>query len=253
MTLLRRVLWLSFAVAAVTALTLVLRAEPHILTRLGQADLPALAPRLLLVALLGILALGLSRERLPRMLESSWMWALGALMVVGAVAYRADISEAGQRLMAAAAPAAATLRAGGTDTSDRIVTGSIRRNARIVEIGRGRGGEFGVPALVNGARISMVLDTGASRVVLTPEAARAAGLPLEFLTYSVQVETANGRTRAAPVILDRLAVGRVVERSVPALIAQPGQLKTSLLGMSFLDRLESWEVRGETLRLRGFP
>ena len=47
--------------------------------------------------------------------------------------------------------------------------------------------------------------------------------------------------------LDRLAVGGIVERAVPALIAQPGQLRTSLLGMSFLNRLESWEVRGDRL------
>ena len=45
----------------------------------------------------------------------------------------------------------------------------------------------------------------------------------------------------------------IVERSVPALIAQPGQLKTSLLGMSFLNRLESWEVRGDKLMMRGTP
>ena len=97
----------------------------------------------------------------------------------------------------------------------------------------------------------MVLDTGASAVVLTQEAAKAAGLPLEVLTYSVAVDTANGRTRAAPVTLDRIAIGGIVERAVPALIAQPGQLRTNLLGMSFLNRLESWEVRGDKLLLRG--
>ena len=96
----------------------------------------------------------------------------------------------------------------------------------------------------------MVLDTGASAVVLTQEAAKAAGLPLEVLNYTVTVDTANGRTRAAPVTLDRIAIGGIIERAVPALIAQPGQLRTSLLGMSFLNRLESWEVRGDKLLLR---
>ena len=104
---------------------------------------------------------------------------------------------------------------------------------------------------MNGARSNMVLDTGASAVVLTQEAAKAAGLPLEVLAYTVNVDTANGRTRAAAVTLDRLAVGDIVERSVPALIAQPGQLRTNLLGMSFLNRLESWEVRGDKLIMRG--
>jgi aspartyl protease family protein len=54
-------------------------------------------------------------------------------------------------------------------------------------------------------------------------------------------------------VLDRLAVGEIVERSVPALIAQPGQLRTNLLGMSFLNRLESWEVRSDRLLMRAYP
>jgi aspartyl protease family protein len=69
----------------------------------------------------------------------------------------------------------------------------------------------------------------------------------------VNVDTANGRTRAAPVTLDRLAIGGLTERAVPALIAQQGQLKSNLLGMSFLNRLESWEVRGDKLRMRSHP
>ena len=108
-------------------------------------------------------------------------------------------------------------------------------------------------AQVNGTRVAMALDTGASAVVLTQEAAKAAGLPLEVLSYTVPVDTANGRTRAASVTLDQIAVGSIVERGVPALVAQPGQLRVSLLGMSFLNRLESWEVRGDRLVMRGFP
>jgi len=127
------------------------------------------------------------------------------------------------------------------------------RSERTVEIVRGRGGDFQVAAQINGTRVAMALDTGASAVVLTQEAAKAAGLPLELLSYTVQVDTANGRARAASVTLDRLTVGGIVERSVPALIAQAGQLRTSLLGMSFLNRLESWEVRGDKLVMRGKP
>ena len=60
-------------------------------------------------------------------------------------------------------------------------------------------------------------------------------------------------TEPTPVTLDRLSIGNITERSVPALIAQPGQLRTNLLGMSFLNRLESWEVRGDKLMMRGKP
>jgi aspartyl protease family protein len=134
-----------------------------------------------------------------------------------------------------------------------LVPGRAATRGRIVEIARGQAGEFGITTQVNGGTVAMVLDTGATAVVLTQEAAKAAGLPLEVLNYNVTVDTANGKTRAASVTLDRVGVGGLVERSVPALIAQPGQLTKSLLGMSFLNRLESWEVRGDKLIMRGYP
>ncbi len=124
---------------------------------------------------------------------------------------------------------------------------------RVAEVPRGNGGEFALRAKVNGVPAPMVVDTGATWVVLTYETAKAAGLPLEMLDYNVDLETANGPTRAAKLTLDRLAVGGLVERSVPALVVPRGSMKTNLLGMSFLDRLESWEVSADRLKLRGYP
>jgi aspartyl protease family protein len=125
--------------------------------------------------------------------------------------------------------------------------------ARAVQIARGQSGEFALRAKINGVNAPMVIDTGATSVVLTYETAKAAGLPLELLEYDVDLETAGGRTKAARLTLDRLAIGRLVERSVPALVVPHGQMKTNLLGMSFLDRLESWEVHADRLMLRGYP
>jgi aspartyl protease family protein len=124
---------------------------------------------------------------------------------------------------------------------------------RAVQIARGQGGEFALRAKINGVSAPMVIDTGATSVVLTWETAKAAGLPLELLIYNVDVETAGGHTKAARLTLDRLAIGKLVERSVPALVVPRGQMKTNLLGMSFLDRLESWEVRADRLMLHGYP
>ena len=126
-------------------------------------------------------------------------------------------------------------------------------STRAVQISRGQGGEFALQARINGVTAPMVIDTGATSVVLSYETAKAIGLPLELLEYDVDVETAGGHTKAARLTLDRLAVGKLVERSVPALVVPHGQMKTNLLGMSFLDRLESWEVRPDSLRLRGYP
>jgi aspartyl protease family protein len=124
--------------------------------------------------------------------------------------------------------------------------------ARAVQIARGQGGEFALRAKINGVNAPMVIDTGATSVVLTYETAKAAGLPLELLEYDVDVETAGGHTKAARLTLDRLAIGKLVERSVPALVVPHGRMKTNLLGMSFLDRLESWEVRADRLMLHGY-
>ncbi len=128
-----------------------------------------------------------------------------------------------------------------------------RAATRAVQISRGQGGEFALQAKINGVAAPMVIDTGATSVVLTYETAKAAGLPLELLEYDVELETAGGHTKAARLTLDRLAIGKLVERSVPALVVPHGQMKTNLLGMSFLDRLESWEVRADSLMLRGYP
>ncbi len=125
--------------------------------------------------------------------------------------------------------------------------------APAVEVQRGQGGEFSLRAKINGITAPMVIDTGATSVVLTWETAKAIGLPIEMLDYNVDVDTAGGHTKAARLTLDRLAIGHLVEKSVPALVVPRGQMKTNLLGMSFLDRLESWGVRADKLMLTGYP
>jgi clan AA aspartic protease (TIGR02281 family) len=127
------------------------------------------------------------------------------------------------------------------------------KTPRAVEISRSSEGDFALRARINDHVAPMVIDTGATSVVLTYETAKAAGLPLELLDYNVEVETAGGHVKAARLTLDRLAIGKLVERSVPALVVPRGQMKTNLLGMSFLNRLESWEVRADRLMLRGYP
>ena len=140
--------------------------------------------------------------------------------------------------------------------SDRI-SDLLRKRASspssIVQIPRGQGGEFALKAKINGVAAPMVIDTGATSVVLTWETAKAIGLPIEMLDYNVDLETAGGHTKAARLTLDRLSVGKLVEKSVPALVVPRGHMKTNLLGMSFLDRLESWGVRADRLMLNGYP
>ena len=232
----RRLTWSLLLGAALSLAALIATSgDRDAIANLLRHDMGALLLKVAVVVFIGGLVLVMFRERLSQALEAMVFWAvLGLLLVVG-YTYRFELRDAGDRVMAELAP------------------GYVAGRGRDAEVVRGRGGDFAVTARINGSRIPMVLDTGASSVVLTHEAAKAAGLPIEVLDYSVNVDTANGRTRAAPVTLDRLTVGAVTERAVPALVVPQGQLKNNLLGMSFLNRLASWEVRGDRLRMRGQP
>lgn len=232
----RALFWVLLSGVALALAVLISRHDQGTIAGLSNDDFASLAYNLALIVFLGGAALVMFREKLSTALEAALLWIVIGLVLAFGYTYRFELRNVSERVMAELMPGRASMR-----------------NAHTVEIVRGRNGDFQVAAQINGSRVAMVLDTGASSVVLTQEAAKAAGLPLEVLSYSVSVDTANGRTRAASVTLDRLAVGDIVERGVPALIAQPGQLRTNLLGMSFLNRLESWEVRGDKLQLRGHP
>jgi aspartyl protease family protein len=119
-----------------------------------------------------------------------------------------------------------------------------------VVVARRANGSFTLAGRVNDREARFLFDTGASTVVLTAESAAAAGFRPENLTYSIPVMTANGGTLAAPITLESLSVGPIVQRKVRAMVARPGALSENLLGMTFLDRLASYEVRGNRLILR---
>ncbi len=102
----------------------------------------------------------------------------------------------------------------------------------------------------NGISLSMLVDTGASTVVLKPADAQRLGIDVDRLRYTVPVQTANGTTYAASVRLRNLSVGKISLDDVDALVAKQGALKENLLGMSFLSRLRSYEFTSDYLTLR---
>ncbi|HZT26015.1 MAG TPA: TIGR02281 family clan AA aspartic protease [Pseudolabrys sp.] len=232
----RRLTWSFVAgIALSLAILIVTSGDRDAIADLLRHDIGSLLLKIAIAVFAGGLVLVLFRERLSHALEATLFWAvLGLLLVVG-YTYRFELRDAGDRVLA------------------ELMPGHVAGHGREVEVVRTHTGDFAIAAHINGARIPMVLDTGASSVVLTREAAKAAGLPIEMLDYTIRVDTANGRTRAAPVTIDKITVGGLTERGVPALVVQEGQLKNNLLGMSFLNRLESWEVRGDRLRMRGQP
>ncbi len=232
----RRLTWSLVLGVALSLAVLIATSNDHdAIAKLLRHDVGSLLIKVAVAVFVGGLVLVMFREKFTKALEAMLFWAVVGLLLVVAYTYRFELRDASDRVIA------------------ELIPGHVAGHGRDVEIVRTRSGDFAVAAHINGARVPMVLDTGASSVVLTQDAAKAAGLPIEVLNYSVNVDTANGRTRAAPVTIDRIAVGHLIEHAVPALVVQAGQLKNNLLGMSFLNRLESWEVRGDKLRMRGQP
>lgn len=179
------------------------------------------------------------RGRLGQAVRHLATWAVIFLAVVGAYAYRSEITTVAYRVMGELVPPGQTVAVETTDTGERAVR--VRRRPD---------GHFMARVEVNGAPVTMLVDTGASTVVLKPADAERAGIEVKNLSFSVPVQTANGTTFAAPVRLRSITIGGIEVRDVETLVSKPGNLKESLLGMTFLKRLRSYEFAGEFLTLR---
>lgn len=110
-----------------------------------------------------------------------------------------------------------------------------------IELPRQADGHYYLTADVNGVPTRFVVDTGASAVVLTRQAAEAAGLRLADLDFSSVAFTANGAVETAPVVLDSISVGGIEKRGFRALV-NGGEMRESLLGMSYLQRFSRIEI-----------
>jgi len=112
----------------------------------------------------------------------------------------------------------------------------------------GRGGHYFLTAEIGGADIDFLVDTGASLIALSYEDAERVGLDPDSLDYTGRVQTANGITLVAPVTLDTVRVGQLEVDRVEAVVTK-ASMGTSLLGMSFLRRLEGYQVEDGNLVL----
>jgi len=109
-----------------------------------------------------------------------------------------------------------------------------------------RAGHFVLAAAVNGSAVRFLVDTGASYVTLTAEDARAAGIRSSDLHFSGRAATANGEVRVAPVVLREVRLDQFTMQDVDAVVVDT-PLAISLLGMTFLKRLEGYVIRDGAL------
>lgn len=120
------------------------------------------------------------------------------------------------------------------------------RNARIKMDSRGH---FMTQARMNGRNVEVLVDTGATSVAINRSTARRLGIHLNASDFKYTVNTANGQTKAASAVIDRVAIGRVEVRNVRAAVLDDKALSGTLLGMTFLKELRGFEVKNRELIL----
>jgi aspartyl protease family protein len=160
------------------------------------------------------------------------LWTgIAAVLVLG-YSYQDEIADAALRVRAELVPSYA-----------------VTRNPKELVITADEDGNFVVYGRVDGAPVKFVVDTGASDIVLSPQDAKRLGIDLDGLNFSSQFETANGIGRGAPSTVESLAIGPIRLEHVPVSINE-APMSSSLLGLSFLRRLDSYTVTGRKLTLR---
>ncbi|MEO0428707.1 MAG: TIGR02281 family clan AA aspartic protease [Pseudomonadota bacterium] len=111
-------------------------------------------------------------------------------------------------------------------------------------------GHYRADTVVNGRTMTLMVDTGATMVVLPYEQVSTIGIDPTALDFHMPVMTANGKSTVAPITIREIRVGNIVVRDVQAAVAHPGRLQMGLLGMSFLDQLSETSFQGKKLFLR---
>jgi len=230
--------WIGMGMLVVAGIALIISHDTGTIAGFDNADFAGIVAALALLIFLGVPMLRNYRGRFTGAVRDAVFWGLLALALVAGYSYRDQVKPVALRIAGELLPG----------TPIQLDTGDVKSIA--VRIRKQADGQFMAQASANGAMINMVVDTGASTIVLNPSDAARAGIKIEGLSYSVPVQTANGTSFAARVRLKNVTIGPLSIDNVDALIAKRGALRESLLGMSFLSRLRSYEFSGDFLTLR---
>jgi aspartyl protease family protein len=231
--------WVALLLLVVAGLVLMLRPDVGSIAGYDPSDFALLMAGLALLVFIGSSLVGGYRGRAGEAVRDMLTWAVVALALVTGYSYRDRLLAVGHQVLGELLPPGTVLRA------DIKVDGE-----RSAKFRRRPDGTYVVPAEANGVRLKMLVDTGASWVVLTAEDGRRMGFDLDELRYTVPVLTANGTIYAASVRLRTLTVGKISIDDVDALVAKRGPLRENLLGLSFLNRLSGFDFANGYLTLR---
>jgi len=119
-----------------------------------------------------------------------------------------------------------------------------------VVLPRADDGHFYAEVAVDSGSAHMLVDTGATVIALTGEDAEAMGVAWNESEVRPVARGANGTVYGVPVTLEHVQLGEFEARGVPAVVVPEG-LGISLLGQSFLSRVERVEIDGDRMLLGG--
>jgi aspartyl protease family protein len=122
---------------------------------------------------------------------------------------------------------------------------SASPSARNIVLTKKHNGHFEVDARIDGRRLELLVDTGASHIAIRQRDAARLGIYPRPSDFTVRVNTANGVAKAALVQLRTVEVGDILVRDVPAIVHADEGLSVNLLGMSFLSRVRWTHERGK--------
>jgi aspartyl protease family protein len=171
---------------------------------------------------------------------------LGSLSLLDRLSARAPVAAAEPAPPVAAAEPAPAAAADPPRPTAAEPEASGYREAALQADGRG---QYAAGVLVNGVPVQMLVDTGASEVVVSASTAARLGLVPSRGSKRV-MQTANGRSTASMTILRTVSLDGLYMNDVEALILAPEAGDVNLLGASFLKRLLSVEQRSGMLILR---
>ncbi|MGI9523079.1 MAG: retropepsin-like aspartic protease family protein [Hyphomicrobiaceae bacterium] len=234
-------LWICLALLAIAGIAAFVIGDAGSLAGWDGDTIAAVTASLALLIFVGSSIIPSYSGRVAGALRDFAIWLGLALVLVVGYSFREEAQLIVHRVSSELAPPGQPIS---------VRSGHEGRSA--VRIRQRSDGHFAARASVNGAGVTLLVDTGASTVLLKPSDARAAGFDPDQLAYTTRVSTANGETVAAAVRIDVMEIGSIRVRDIEALVAKPGLVRESLLGMSFLARLRSYEFSREFLTLRSW-
>ena len=150
-------------------------------------------------------------------------------------------SPEGVKLVSASSESAVLLIEGAEVTArldGRVSARKRTATVKEVQVWRDTTGMYTTVGSIDGLPVSFLIDTGATQVAMNASQARRLGIDYHVTGNPAEVTTASGVARAWMVTLDSVKVGDLEVRNVSAVVLEGEQPQVTLLGMSYLGRME---------------